>query len=238
MKNKTALIIGNSDGIGLALTKRLASMGCQVTGLSRSHSPMESNMVRHVIVDVTGDDFTQQLKTVLDVTPDVTVYCAGIGEEFDIESIESEQRVFQVNLMGAVKTIEAVLPVLLHKKSGQIIVISSLADELISSDAPSYSASKGGLSQYVEGVALAVRKHGVSITNIRFGFVDTKMAKGQKLPLMMTVEGAVDHLLRCMKHKPIRYSRPRLMAMIVLFVRWFVRLKLFFANGASVRSDT
>ena len=226
MNNKFALIIGNSDGIGLALTKQLLSMGWQVIGLSKSRSNIEDGMYRHVIVDVTDDDFVQQLKTNLEVSPDVTFYCAGIGEELKAESIEFEQKVFQVNLMGAVKTIEVVLPVLIRKRSGQIVVISSLADEIISSDAPSYSASKGGLSSYVEGLALAVRKYGVSITNVRFGFVDTKMAKGKKLPMMMTIEKAVDHLLCCIKYKPIRYSRPRLMGVIVLLMRWFVRMKL------------
>ena len=226
MNNKFALIIGNSDGIGLALTKQLLSMEWQVVGLSRSQSIIKDNMYHHIIVDVTDDDFMQKIKTNLEISPDVTFYCAGIGEEFKIESIEYEQKVFQVNLMGAVKTIEAVLPLLIQKKSGQIIVISSLADEIISAETPSYSASKGGLSSYVEGVALAVRKYGVSITNVRFGFVDTKMAKGEKLPLMMTIDKAVDHLLQCVKDKPIRYSRPRLMAVVVLFIRWFARIKL------------
>jgi len=132
--------------------------------------------------------------------------------------------------MGAVKTIESVLPVFIQKKSGQIIVISSLADEVITPDVPSYSASKGALSMYAEGVAIVARRYGVSITNVRFGFVDTKMAKGDKRPLMMTIENAVDHLLRCIRNKPIRYSRPRLMAVLVLFVRWFVRIRLSFTR--------
>ena len=230
MHNKLALIIGNSDGIALALTKRLLSIGWQVIGLSKSHSQIEDSMYSHVIVDVTVDDFMRQLKQSLEDPPDLVVYCAGIGEEFNINSIEFEQKVFQVNLMGAVKTIEAVLPVLILKKSGQIIILSSLADELISPDAPSYSASKSGLSSYVEGAALAVRKYGVSITNVRFGFVDTKMAKGKKLPLMMTVEKAVEHILKCIKNKPIRYSRPFLMAIMVLLIRKFIRLKLLLLN--------
>lgn len=226
---KRVLIIGNSDGIGLALTKRLLSMGWSVIGLSKSDTQLENRMYRHVIVDVTDEDYLKQLKTIVEDPPDLTIYCAGIGEEFNIELIELEQKVFQVNLMGAVKTIEVILPALILKKSGQIIVLSSLADELISPDAPSYSASKGGLSTYVESVALAVKKYNVSISNIRFGFVETKMAKGEKLPFMMTVEKAVEHILKCIKNKPIRYSRPFILAIIVLFMRWTVRIKLLFS---------
>lgn len=56
-------------------------------------------MYRHIIVDVTDDNFIQQLKTALKVVPDLSVYCAGIGEEFNVKSIEFEQKVFQVNLI-------------------------------------------------------------------------------------------------------------------------------------------
>jgi short-subunit dehydrogenase len=180
------------------------------------------------VVDVTEDTFAAELQTAVAVTPGLTVYCAGIGEAFDVSAIPFERKVFEVNLMGAVKVIETVLPNLIADKGGQIIVLSSLADVIISPEAPSYSASKAALSSYVEGVALAVRQYGVAVTNVRFGFVDTKMAKGEGQPLMMTVDRAVEHLLVCIRKQPIRYSRPRLMAVIVLLVRWFVRAKVIF----------
>ncbi len=104
MNNKLALVIGNSDGIGLALTKQLLSIGWQVIELSKSHSQVENNLYRHVVCDVTSDGFIQQIKSVLTVPPNVTVYCAGIGEGFDVKSIDFERQVFQVNLMGATFT--------------------------------------------------------------------------------------------------------------------------------------
>jgi len=236
MNDKLALIVGNSDGIGLALTKRLLSIGWQVVGLSRSPSPIKDESYRHVVTDVASEDYGHQLKSVLELTPNLTVYCAGIGDEFSAESIEFEQRVFHVNLMGAVKTIEAVLPGLIRQRRGQIIVLSSLADEIVSAGAPSYSASKAGLSSYVEGIAWAVRKYGVSVTNVRFGFVDTKMAKGAPAPLKMTVAKAVDHILKCMRKQPLRYSRPRLMVVIVLLVRWATKIRSSFASGVPASS--
>ena len=230
MKEKSVLIIGNSSGIGLALTKRLLSLGYQVIGLSKSRSPVADEAYRHIIADVTDDSFCQLLADEVTVTPDLVIYCAGIGEEFDLSAIVFERKVFEVNLMGAVKTIEALLPKLVENRRGHIIVLSSLADQLISPEAPSYSASKAGLSSYTEGLALVVRQYGVAITNVRFGFVATKMAKGASLPFMMSVDRAVDHLMRCLSKQPIRYSRPRLMAVIVLLVRLIMRLKLLFAR--------
>ncbi len=226
MLNRSALIIGNSDGIGLALTKKLLELDWSVIGLSKSASAIADDKYRHLVVDVTADDYMSKLRSTLEDTPGLIVYCAGIGEEFNIETIAYEQKVFDVNLMGAVKTIELVLPLLVKKKSGHIIVLSSIADELVSEESPSYSASKAGLSSYVEGLALAMKKENVSITNVRFGFVESKMAKGEKLPMMMTVGKAVDHILYCIEKKPIRYSRPRLMAWVVLLLRWIARIKI------------
>ena len=77
----------------------------------------------------------------------------------------------------------------------------------------------------MESLALAVKSKGVAITNVRFGFVDTKMAKGDHKPFMMTVDRAVDYLLRCMDKRPIRFSRPRTMAILVRLAGWARRLK-------------
>lgn len=67
-----------------------------------------------------------------------------------------------------------------------IIGVSSLAVELLSAEAPSYHASKAGFSNYLGGLALALKPKGVYVTNVRLGFVDTKMAKGDFNPFMMS----------------------------------------------------
>jgi NAD(P)-dependent dehydrogenase (short-subunit alcohol dehydrogenase family) len=46
----------------------------------------------------------------------------------------------------------------------------------VSREAPGYGASKAGMTMYLRGLALALRPHGVDVTTVRFGFVDTKMA--------------------------------------------------------------
>jgi len=59
-------------------------------------------------------------------------------------------------------------------------------------------------------LGLALKLKGVFVTNVRFGFVDTKMAKGDIKPFIMSVEKAVDHLQTCIKKKPARYTAPRI----------------------------
>lgn len=219
-----ALIIGNSDGIGLGLTKRLLELGWQVSGLSRSGSEITHPDYHHVVLDVAAAEFPSVLAE--GPRPDLCVFCAGIGEELAFDNMAQVRREFEVNLMGAIKTFEMILPGMVERKGGHIIMLSSMGDEVISAEAPAYFASKAGLTSYTESLALAARKHGVAVTNVRFGFVDTKMAKGDHRPMMMSVEKAVDYLMKCIEKRPIRYTRPRTMSLLVKIGRWVTRLRM------------
>ena len=226
IENKQAIIIGNSDGIGLALTLRLLESGWGVLGLSRSGSPIEQQSYHHEIINVTADEYSDILSKSVAANPDLCVYCAGIGELLKLDSFEGERSVFEVNLLGFVKAAEIIIPAMIERGKGHLIVLSSIGDEIISAEAPSYHASKAGLSSYVEGVALAARDRGVAVTNLRFGFVDTKMAKGDRKIFMMSVDKAVDHIIYCIKRRPIRYSRPRIMGILVRLHKTITRLKM------------
>lgn len=149
------------------------------------------------------------------------VYCAGVGELLDLQTMRAERSVFETNLLGAVATAEVVLPAMIRAGRGHFIGLSSQADCLIDSRAPSYSASKAGLTSYLEGLALACRPHGVHVTNVRLGFVDTKMAKSDVRPFMVSPEQAARRIERCIQRRPIRDTNPRRMALLL----WLLRLR-------------
>ncbi len=218
MKN-TGIIIGNSDGIGLAVTKVFLAKGWKIIGLSKSDSKLEAPLYAHHVVDVQHDIFLEKLKSVLNETEtiDACIYCAGIGELFDASDMSQEVSIFEVNLIGMVKTASCVLPEMVKKGRGHFIGLSSMADEMLSPEAPSYHASKAGFSNYLEGLALALRPRGVHVSNIRFGFVDTKMAKGDVKPFMMTVDRAAQHVVSCMQNKTARYTAPWIVTPLVKF---------------------
>ncbi len=220
-----ALLIGNSDGIGLAATRRLLAAGWKVSGVSRSASAIADASYRHVIADVSDSNYANLLTELAQGGPlDLCIYCAGIGELLDPLNMNGEARIFDVNLTAMVKTAAAVIPRMVIKGQGHFIGISSLADELLSAEAPSYHASKAGFSNYLGGLALALKPKGVYVTHIRFGFVDTKMAKGEVKPFMMSVEKAVDHLEKCIKNKPARYSAPKIMIPLIKLLKLKMKL--------------
>jgi short-subunit dehydrogenase len=138
--------------------------------------------------------------------------------------MSDEPRIIEVNLTGMVKTAAAVIPQMVKRGQGHFVGVSSLADELLSAEAPSYHASKAGLSNYLGGLALALKPKGVHVTNVRFGFVDTKMAKGNVKPFMMSVEKAVDHLETCISKKPVCYTAPRNAIPLVKFRKLMMKL--------------
>ncbi|MFO7651259.1 MAG: TonB-dependent receptor, partial [bacterium] len=160
---------------------------------------------------------------------------AEFEEELDLERMEPEVEVFDVNLLGMVKTVAAVVPLMVRRGSGHFIGLSSIADGVLSPEAPSYYASKAGFTRYLECLAPALRRRGVYVTNVRFGFVDTKMAKGRHKPLLMPPERAAQHLVKCIERKPVSYTAPRVMGLAVLAMRWKKRLEMFLFGPARVR---
>jgi len=227
LKAQTALLIGNSDGIGLAMTRALLQQGWHATGISRSESPLSDSYYKHIKQDISNAEYQSILNAVLSDNGPVSlcIFCAAIGELLDLTNMSAETSVFEVNLMALIKTVAAVIPVMVENGRGHFIGLSSVADELLSPEAPSYHASKAGFSNYLEGLSLALKPKGISVTNVRFGFVDTKMAKGDRKPFMMSVERAVRHMKTVIDKKPIRYTAPPVLIPLVRLRGWMYRLK-------------
>ncbi|MCX6556266.1 MAG: SDR family NAD(P)-dependent oxidoreductase [Candidatus Aminicenantes bacterium] len=220
-----ALLVGNSDGIGLAATKRLLAAGWDVIGVSRSTAPISNKNNQHRVADVSDNKYPDLLAELLqEGSLDLCVYFVGIGKLLDPLDMSGEARIIDVNLTGMVRTAAAVIPQMVKRGQGHFIGVSSLADELLSAEAPSYNASKAGFSNYLGGLALALKSKGVYVTNVRFGFVDTKMAKSDFKPFMMSVEKAVDHLESCINKRPARYTAPKIMIPLVKILKLMMKL--------------
>jgi short-subunit dehydrogenase len=219
-----ALLVGNSDGIGLAATKRLLVAGWGIIGVSRSESPITNKNYRHRVADVSDNEYSNLLAELLqEGSLDLCIYFVGIGELLDLRDMSAEARIIDVNLTAMVRTAAAVIPHMVKRGEGHFIGISSMADELLSAEAPSYNASKAGFSNYLGGLASALKPKGVYVTNVRFGFVDTKMAKSDVKPFMMSIEKAVDHLESCIKKKPARYTAPKIMIPLVKVLKLMMK---------------
>lgn len=228
MRSVRAILVGNSDGVGLALTEQLLREGWLVAGASRSESRLVCGAYQHHVLDVGAADYAARLSQLVAAfgVPDVLVYCAGIGELIELDALAMERRVFEVNLIGAVATAQVIVPAFVRLGRGHFIGLSSQGDSLGDPGAPSYGASKAGLSAYLEALALACRPRGVFVTNVRLGFVDTKMAKASVRPFMISRERAAARVRRCMRTRPIRDTYPKRLAPLLWLLRWGRELRL------------
>ncbi|WP_431885417.1 SDR family NAD(P)-dependent oxidoreductase [Micromonospora wenchangensis] len=216
-QGRRAVVVGNSDGVGLALTRQLVAAGWTVAGVSRSGSDLTAPGYTHHVADVTGDAYRTVLAGAVDRLGgvDVCVYAAGVGEFFDLGDLAAQTRALEVNLIGAARTVEVVVPAMVAGGGGHLVGLSSLADAAPSAQAPGYAAAKAGLTSYLVGLRGALRPHGVRVTVVRFGFVDTKMAKSPVKPMLLSVERAAGVVRDCLRSRPAVVSRPRRMAAVV-----------------------
>ena len=212
-----ALIIGNSDGIGLALSRELLERGWAVHGVSRRPAPIEHPAYGHTVIDVCAPSYRDTLRAVIPSELSLCVYCAGIGEFFDAARCDRDVDTLETNLVGLARTIEVVLPVLLARPRATFVGLSSLADVMPSALAPAYAASKVGMSYYLEGIGRALRRGRVRVVNVRLGFVDTKLAKATHKPFMLSPARAAERILaRVLSDSPPRrLDLPRRMAWLM-----------------------
>lgn len=209
---RRAIVVGNSDGIGLALTRRLLDQGWTVTGFSRSPSPLGGPRYTHHVADVTAAGYPEAVRAAGPAA--VCVYAAGVGDFLDLDDLAAQTRALEVNLVGAARTLEAVVPAMVSARSGHIVGLSSIADSMASAEAPGYNAAKAGLSAYLLGMRAALRPHGVHVSTVRFGFVDTKMAKSPRRPMMVPAERAADVVVDCLRTRRAVVSFPRRMSLL------------------------
>jgi short-subunit dehydrogenase len=230
---KRACVVGSSDGIGLATAQALLAEGWSVLGVSRSASALQHDRYLHFQRDVTTEGYRELLREQSAQAFDALIYCAGIGEPLAFEELARELHVFEVNLMAAVATAAIALPAMLAAKRGHLIVLSSLADVLVSSEYPSYSASKAAVSSYFSGLGEALRTSGVVVSHIRFGFVDTKMAKARLRPFMVSREVAAKVVLRTVAERRRRVSYPQRMALLATVLQFLQAVKRAFASWSA-----
>jgi len=227
--SKKILLVGNSDGIGAAVTRALVARGDQIIGISRSPSPLGPEGPKHVVQDISAPDYPEILRRIIveEGLFDACIFCAAIGSELKLPDLSHEAHVIEVNFTAMVHTLATLIPAWLEQSQGLFIGLSSLADDFYNADAPSYTASKAGFSNYLVSMALKLKSHGVHVTNIRFGFVDTKLPKASWKPLMMTTDQAANHVIRCLESKPMQLSVPKLAGLALHGIRLMQSLRVW-----------
>ncbi|MTV41096.1 oxidoreductase [Duganella radicis] len=172
-----ALVTGASSGIGLVTAYALAKAGYRVFGTSRKAVASPAG-VTMLVCDVTDELSVKKL--VNEVVRqagriDLLVNNAGVGLLGGAEesSIGQAQRLFDVNVFGVARAVNAVLPFMRAQKSGRIINMSSILGLIPSPFNAYYAATKHAIEGYTESLDHEVRRFGIRAVLVQPGVTRT-----------------------------------------------------------------
>ena len=234
--NQVAVITGASSGIGWALAKELAGQGAKVGLVARRKDKLDllAEEIRQAggTAAVAAADVgcrEQVLPAVAAVVAqlgpiDLMVANAGIGGPTTLEPMNTQtiERVLQVNVLGVVYSIEAVLGDMLKRGQGHIAAVSSLAAYKGFPGESAYCASKAAVNSYLEGLRLHLRYQNIAVTTICPGFIRTPITDVNPFPMpfLMDADKAARKIARALYRRKKVYNFPWRLWFLVEMTRW------------------
>lgn len=235
-------ITGASSGLGEALALTMARAGHKVVISARRQEALDEIAAREpdlnigaVALDVADRAATAEAVARIEreFGPiGVAVLNAGTHKPDDASALDAGAfgALIDVNLMGAVNGLEAVLPPMLGRGSGRVAVVSSVAGYVGLPYASAYGASKAALINMCESLNPQLRAKGVVLQLVCPGFVDTPLTKKNDFPMpfLMPVDKAAEAFRRGLESDRFEIVFPRRMGWVMSLLRT-LPYPLFFA---------
>jgi short-subunit dehydrogenase len=190
LADKVVWITGASSGIGEALAIEGAARGGRVVLSARNAGALEqvrascANPERHLVVpmDVTRLDvmpgLAAQVLAALGKV-DLLILNAGVSQRSKAldTSLAVDETILRTNFLGPVALAKAVLPSMVERKSGTVVVVSSLVGKFGTQLRTSYAASKHALHGFFEGLRAETWQDGIQVSIVCPGYIRTEISK-------------------------------------------------------------
>ena len=191
IEGKVAVVTGAGRGIGAAIAQKLAHMGAQVVLCGRTEAPLaeiaagiarEGGKSDFVVCDVTSLDSVKWLAEHVKRDfgrVDILVNNAGMGgfgEPLHRVPPDAWEAVLNTNLRGVYYCIRSFAPMMIERRRGDIVNISSLAGKNALPNGAPYAASKWGLNGLTYSVAEELRTYNIRVSAVCPGSVNTDLS--------------------------------------------------------------
>lgn len=236
LRGKTYWLVGASEGLGRALALKLAKAGVSLVLSARNVDNLQAladelggaRVVRCDVADPAS--VAQAVEEAGDV--DGVVWLAGVYWPFPAQHWEAEQAeaMFDVNLLGAARVLGRVVPRMVRRGSGHIVITGSLSGYRGLPGSIGYSSSKAGLMHLAESMYADLRGSGVDVQLANPGFVRTRLTEKNsfKMPFLMEPAQAADEMMTLMRSTRFQRAFPAAFAL-------FFRLGNFLPDWAYYR---
>ncbi len=230
-----AWITGASSGLGLALAKRMAAEGWRVAASARSATALSelaksaANLegeIHAFPLDVTDPAaVTTAITSIEQSLGPVDQAVLNAGTHRPVRAAQLTSAVFReladLNLMGTVHCLEAVLPGMIARRAGGIAVVASVAGYQGLPTSAAYGMTKAGLINMAEALKPELDGYGVRLQLVNPGFVRTPLTDKNPFPMpfLMEVDDAAEALYRGLESTRFEIVFPRRLAYLLKVLR-------------------
>ncbi|QHE78182.1 SDR family NAD(P)-dependent oxidoreductase [Hydrogenophaga sp. PBL-H3] len=243
-------LVGASSGIGEATASALHARGAQVLVSARSHDALQRFVLNHPPqhglspqawpLDVTdAAAVTSTAQEILAQGPlDLVVYCAGHYREMRATEMDMAdlKRHLDINYLGALRVLDAVVPAMSARGRGHISLISSVAGFRGLPKSLAYGPTKAALTNLAENLYLDLEPLGVGVSVVHPGFVQTPLTAQNDftMPALITPPQAAQAMIEDWGRGVFEVHYPK------RFTRWmkFMRLLPYRVYFPAVRRAT
>jgi len=238
-QGKVVWLIGASSGIGEATAHALHAAGARVYVSARNEAALARFVQAHpgavaLPLDVTDpaavSAAAHKVQQAGDL--DLVMYCAGHykaqrADRFDLPQMLRHQ---EVNYLGALYMLDAVLPQLLERRSGHICLVGSVAGYRGLPQSLAYGPTKAALINLAETLYMDLLPCGIGVSLVNPGFVETPLTEQNdfKMPALINPSQAAAEILAGWRKGEFEIHFPKRFTLWVKLLRWLPN-KAFFA---------
>jgi NAD(P)-dependent dehydrogenase (short-subunit alcohol dehydrogenase family) len=213
----SVFLTGASGGLGEGMSRAFAKRGYSLALTGRRTEVLEelaadlrkSGSPRVIVLSLDVTDFAAVPRVLADAAQqlgglDIVVANSGIGGSTPIGrgAFEAARRVIETNLLGAMATVDAAVELFLKQGRGHVVGVTSVAAVRGLPMQGAYSASKSGLSRYLEAVRMEVGDKGIVVTDLAPGFIDTEINRHMpSRPFVVSAEKGTEEMVALIESK-------------------------------------